>query len=709
MGLRQLSIKAAYSSDSDDVLNEFYLPALAEATEYRRLAGFFSSSSLAIAARGISEMITRGGRILLICSPLLSKEDLEAVQSASTDSKTLVTDVLLRELDPSRLSEAFERDHVFALAWLLANKRLEMRIAVPADDRGNLLTASAVRASGMFHQKVGVLLDGADAISFSGSINETASGWTTNVEEFKVFRSWDPREAEYQSTDLETFDRLWNNESPRCIVTDLPKAVADHMVKIAPAHPPIEHLRSQSKRKSKPRIALYQHQWDAVSAWEAAGRRGVLEMATGTGKTFTALGCVAGAQESLKKLITVVSCPYGHLVEQWRREIEQYGLTADMVMVADSTNPNWKNDLANCTMDVRLGYKRYPIILTTHTTLSSEDFGSIFGSATDASSTLLVGDEVHGLGAPKMRRGLGDWFSFRLGLSATPRRWFDDDGTQTVFDFFGGVVYEFGLERALYETNPATGQSYLTPFVYVPELVNLSVDEARQYADLSIRIARTWASTKSKNMEESDGLRMLLFKRANIIKNAGDKERALRATLSELGPRTQHLIVYCSPQQIDHVMQIVNEQQLTAHRFTMKEGTKPDPRYGNRSQRGEILHRFGEGTFQVLVAMKCLDEGVDVPPAHRAILMASSGNPREHIQRIGRIVRRYAGKSIAHVHDFIVAPLLDDLPPDVRNFTAKAVAREIDRFAEIAKLAINNVDALEMLSDVKERYLEVQH
>jgi len=263
----------------------------------------------------------------------------------------------------------------------------------------------------------------------------------------------------------------------------------------------------------------------------------------------------------------------------------------------------------------------------------------------------LIADEVHWLGAEKSRRGLIEEYDFRLGLSATPKRWFDDLGTQIMYDYFGDVVFEFSLKDAITKINPVTGYTYLTSYRYIPYFVSLTDDELDEYFEKTKSIAQRYSQA---NDDEKDNiLESLLFRRADIIKNASKKYSALEHILDKLGRDVEHTIIYCTPQQIDKVMEIVNQRGLMAHRFTMEEGTTPNEKYNGLSEREYILQKFAEGEYQVLVAMKCLDEGVDVPPAKIAILMASSGNPREYIQQIGRVIRRYPNKSEATIYDII--------------------------------------------------------
>ena len=701
MDLRSLDLKKAYSSDFDDILHDFYIPALKQSSEYQRLAGFFSSTSLAAAARGILGLVRNGGVMKLVVSPRLRRDDLDIIMKSLKDSEEVIQQRLLEELD--HLEDEFVRDHVSALGWMVANGRLEIRVAVPCRGSEKPLSCEDIEQSGLFHQKVGILRDSSgNVISFSGSINETAAGWLENLEEFKVFRSWEPSENDYVRADAEKFRRFWANRSWRVRVIDIPRAVEERLIEIAPAD--IERInleRHYQRLIRRARVKLYRHQRDAVDAWLNNGMRGIFAMATGTGKTFAALGCLNRALRISNRLLAVIACPYQHLVQQWKAEIAKFGISYDKLIVADSSNKHWRDTLADTLTDITLGYKDTAVVLTTHRTLASANFVGIIRDHKTASFRMfLIADEVHGLGAEKSRGSLVSEYDFRLGLSATPRRWFDAAGTTAIYDFFGGEVFEFGPEEAINTMNPATGETYLVPYRYVPRFAFLSAREMDEYANRTRRIAKLMGKVTSD--EEKDKYLELLFARANIIKNAYQKYEVLESILDEVGPSIKWTIVYCSPQQIDRVMEIVNKRRIVAHRFTMEEGTVSTLEYEGLSERNFLLKRFSEGEYQVLVAMKCLDEGVDVPPARTAILMASSGNPREYIQRIGRVIRRYPGKKEATIYDVVALPPLGDVPPELKDIERGIIRRELQRYEEIARVAINNAEALAMISEFLE-------
>ncbi len=599
MGLRDIPFKKAYSSDSDDILHDFYIPVLSEATEYRRLAGFFSSSSLAIAAKGISGLIGNNGFMKLIVSPKLRKRDLEVLIRSEKEREAFLEEKMLESID--RLEDELVRDHVQALGWMVANKRLEIRIAIMCDQYGNLVSSEDDTQAALFHQKVAILrdLDG-NTISFSGSINETARAWLDNMEEFKVFRSWEPIQQEYLDADISKFDRFWNNQSKGVRVTAVSTAVEKKLIELAPDDiSEIDLARWYRRRTVKETkwIELYQHQEKAIQSWVNNGMRGILAMATGTGKTFTALGCAEEARRKQERLVVVVVCPKNHLVRQWQREVENFGIDFPKV-VADSTNPTWKHELTDRLIDISLGHENNLMILTTYATFPSESFRNIMREQKSDSCYLLIADEVHWLGAEKSREGLGDEYELRLGLSATPKRWMDIAGTKAIYNYFSEDVYEFPLEEAIYTINPTTGWSYLVHYRYVPKFVSLTNTEVQEYYESSKKISKMFHGSERDDREDLI-LENMFYKRADIVKDAEEKYKVLEQLMDELGSDIRWTIIYCTPKQMDKTMDIVYHAGITMrHSFTMNEGVKPEKKYGGLSERDDILKKFAEGDYR---------------------------------------------------------------------------------------------------------------
>lgn len=437
-------------------------------------------------------------------------------------------------------------------------------------------------------------------------------------------------------------------------------------------------------------IKLRDYQIEAIDAWFNNDCRGIFEMATGTGKTFTALSCFKKLLDTKDKLLTIIACPQSHLIDQWINELKKFH--DGPIITASGKNYKWKKDFKDLLIAYYFGIIDKAVVLTTHVSLSSDFFLETVKQF--ESEILLIVDEVHGIGSEKQMFALNECYDYRLGLSATPARWFDDYGTYVIEEYFGGVVFEFDIERALNEFNPDTGKTYLTPYIYNPILVDLTSEEFEKYSNYSKKIATMMEAGKDKD-EYDVSLETYFFARQKIINNAEAKYEALEGILNER-PDIDKLIIFCSPQQIDKVQEILNENRIVPqHRFTQEQSAskKKKDKY---SEREYLLKKFEDGSYRALVAIKCLDEGVDVPSAENAIIMSSTSNPREHVQRRGRILRNSPGKEKAIIYDILV------FPEETTNIGAKIREKEISRYMGFASNAENSWECIKLLKRLGE-------
>lgn len=695
MGLRDIQLQSVYKSSEDGVLMDFYVPCLQAACRYDRVAGFFSSTSFSVASRGILGLIEHGGYMRLICSPELQASDIEILRKSPRE---------LESLAASRMQQAvltasdsyYGADHLAILAYMLARGLLEIRVAIPIHANNIAMSAVEATSSGIFHEKTGAFEDTrGDIVSFSGSINESATAWLENAEEFKVFRSWIPEQLAYQATDMSHFEKLWYGTCIGVRTLSLPEAVKRDMLKCAPTELPIADLRAKYENRETDRVAenpappaLYAYQRDAVQAWLDAGRRGIFEMATGTGKTFTALTCVDAVRERDRRVLCLVAVPLEHLVTQWRGESLKFfsGLAP---IICDSNNPRWPAQLASAALDVSEGVRSFAMAIGTYASFSSSGLTAMGWTTMPNVPLMLVGDEAHRAGASVYRKALLPTATMRLALSATPVRWFDEPGTAFINEYFGATVYSFPLERAISEINPTTGRTYLVPFEYHPVFAELDDTEKRDYAQITLKLARMAQSAQA----DDEAFKLLAIQRARIIKNAAAKQDTLASVLDSIGSRVEHLLVYCTERQTEWVRAQLFARNIRFGMFTMEQGTKPSPEFGGLSEREYLLKQFASGAIQALVAIKCLDEGVDVPPARMSILLASSSSPIEHIQRLGRILRPFPGKYRAIVYDALVQTRTDfDASQSALLRSVESTERR--RYEELARIALNGAQAL---------------
>lgn len=641
MSFKDLTLRSTYNSARNDPVEDFYVPVLKEAVTYDRVVGYFNSHSLALVADGLKEFVKHNGKMRLLCGTELNSEDEYAILNASEIAKEL-SDNFLQELE--FISDDIQMNRIKLLAWMVDNGYLDIKVGIVKDALGYV--------GGILHEKTGILSDNEDnTIIFSGSNNETKAAMSTrgkgNIEKFKVFLSWE--DSKFMEEDIDEFYNYWNNNDPYLEVIDIPEAAKNCLIKYAPNS--IEEVIKldidgmSSKLKDERKLREYQE--EAISEWISNNYCGIFEMATGTGKTFTALNCIREVLNNNSNLLIVIACPYAHLVEQWANDVEN-NFDIPCYNVYSSANSNWKPEFNDLILNLELGVTDKAIILTTHKTFSSDLFIRELSNLNIPS--LLIVDEMHHVISNSFGNGLLDSYDFRLGLSATPRHEHDEEGTNIVFDYFGGIVFTFDLNSALTNFDEC-GKTYLAQYDYYPKKVGLNSYELSEFYRLSKKIKELYHMNKK---EESKAYQALKFQRANIIKNAESKYDCLREILRDYD-ELDHLIVFCSPQQIDNVLKILKEEGVyPVHRFTNKEGTKKSKQFGGISQREYLVNKFDEGYFKSLVAIKCLDEGVDIPSATTVIIMASSTNPGEYIQRRGRVLRRSEGKDKAVIYDMVV-------------------------------------------------------
>lgn len=683
-----LPLKVAYDSGEDDLVWDFYIPVLSRANSYDRIAGFFSSSSLAVAARGIGEFISNGGVMRLVTCPQLSTNDITMLEKSVNNIDEILSDHFIKSYN--EIVTEFQRDHVKALGWMLANGKLQMKIAV-IKNNGRCLSQDEIVRSGIMHQKVGIMRDQAgNILTFSGSNNESVSGWLGNTEEFKVFMSWEGM-TDFINSDSHKFNGFWNGTRNDVEIKEIPQAVKEHLLKVSSDFEPTRINAQKYSRhnivKEKQPLQLFYYQENAVKKWNDNNRQLLLQMATGTGKTRTAIGCIKNALEDTKKILIIISTPQPDLSSQWKADIDKLDIGIKNSIEINGNVANWDIELSKEIRKLSTGLYEHLVVFTTHDICHSEKFLDKLHKSSSRIIKFLIGDEVHGMGAGKMKNALVEDYIYRLGLSATPQRWFDDVGSKLIEEYFGNDSFIFSIEDALRECNPLTGKTFLVNYHYHPRFITLTDEELEEYKKLTEKIRK--ASCYSKN-EENEWLQRLRFQRAGIEKKARNKYNELKKILDEIDDISD-TIIFVDPGQIDEVMRILASRNITATPYTQQQGTKPSEKYGGRSEREYIIECFKRQKYQVLVAIKCLDEGIDIPSAKRAIVMASSSNPREYVQRIGRIIRQAPGKYQADIYDMIIKPDLNGFNDEMRQLELHIFKKEMDRVLDLSRNALDNV------------------
>lgn len=700
-GLRSLALRDRYRSDLEDVVESFFVPSFTVASSYSRAVGYFTSTSLALYARGLETFAERGGCMRLIASPHLNEDDIVDIDRGY-DVRSVLERAALRELAGEE-SEAL-LDGLGILGRLIAEGRLDIKLAF----------VSQAGRIGIYHEKIGIFRDDfGDVVGFTGSSNETLGGLSANFESVEVYRGWIAGDGARALRLEADFQALWSNQTPHLSVERFPDVALERLIKLG-SERPRRPVPGTDNALTPPPVAVSEptrfripdwldvrgYQQEAVMAWLQQQGRGILKMATGTGKTKTALIAATKLGDVLREreqpLILLVLAPLTHLVDQWIAEIEAFGVRP--IGVYESSQ-KWLPIVEEQLAAARMGQRPVVAMVATNDSFSRERFQSVLARITQP--LMVVADEAHNLGSQTYRAALPINATYRLGLSATPERWFDDEGTDALIEYFGPIVFELGLGDAI-------RMGALTRYIYMPRLVELNDVEAARYVDLSAQIATRMASGDSLNGTDPDSaLGFLLRQRAAVLGHAEGKLAVLRTDL-EARRSDWFQLIYCAegrrpnepdespgPKQIDEVMNLVgNELHLSGHTYVSETP---------RTERKALLRRFGAGDdLRVLVAMRCLDEGVDIPDALIGYLLASSTNPRQFIQRRGRLLRRAEGKERAEILDYLAVPPAGT-PINFRIERALLI-RELERANEFGKLSENYETTLQVLRPLKERY-----
>lgn len=718
MSLKDHLIKSEYRSLIDDMVRDFYIPCLENAVSYRRAVGFFSSSSLVEVSQGIAKMAQNGGKIRIVASPYLSDEDIEAIKTGYENRKEVIEQALLRQLHEPVNYYASERMNM--LANLVADGILDIRIAYTMDRSG----------MGMYHEKMGIIEDDeGNVIAFSGSNNESATAMSINYETMDVFRNWgDSSEKERVQLKCNAFHSIWNNNEPNIEVMEfenITKALIEKYRRKStnfnidkeeyPDGVSAEGERSIDKTTIAPRIPegfeLRDYQVEAIDKWEEQGFKGIFDMATGTGKTYTGLGAAARLSKRLEdRLALIIVCPYQHLVEQWVEDIVLFGMKP-IIGYSSSIQRNWKKNLESAIRDQKLKVRKreFFCFVTTNATFSSEFVQNQLSKI--RSDILLMVDEAHNFGADNLRRLLLPNYKYRLALSATLDRHGDPEGTEALYRYFGGKCIEYSLEKAI-------GEGKLTPYKYYPVIVSLSDIELQEYDNLTTQIAKCLTKDKRGKTVLSEKGKRLALQRSRLVAGASGKIQALEKYIMPY-IEDKHILVYCGAttvfdgnqenmqidndeiRQIDLVTDLLgNKLHMKVSQFTSKE---------NVEERNILKREFADGSnLQALIAIKCLDEGVNIPKIKTAFILASTNNPKEYIQRRGRVLRLAEGKDYAEIYDFITLPRKLD---EVTGITEEQMKRELTlvknelcRAEEFARIALNSVTASAILDDIRTAY-----
>ena len=679
-------IRSLYMLPNDPLVEEVLIPGFRLASRVDCMVGFFSSKVLASLAPGLATYISdTNNSFRLVISPLLQAEDQIAIENGIKSAEE-VADRILEKLT---ITEDLLQQHTLkCLSWLLRAGRIQIKVALMKD--------------ALFHPKVWLFEDRGEVVAVHGSSNVTYAGIHKNIEQIAISRSWQDSNQRYVTDKFyDEFDRLWENKDDSCIVVALPEAVKQRLLHtyISEIQPMEDDLRAlygraagiseepdtyepaslPRKKFSIPDGLQYEdgpfaHQGKAVNAWCNAGFRGVLEMATGSGKTITAMLGAHRLYETHKPLLIVVAAPYVPLIEQWCDEIAPFGLEPVNLTTVGGAAKRAK-ELQRLRRLFRTDLSDVEVVVVSHDTLCTPEFLSAVEKF--ESARLLIADEAHNLGRASFVENPPEFFEYRLGLSATPIRQYDEEGTAALFRFFGPVAFQFTLEEAI--------GNCLVEYDYHVHPVYLAESEMDEWFDLTGKIRQN--AWRSEEGMPDEYLAKLLRDRRALLETASGKVTTLKTLLDKEDMRDlRHTLIYTSdkgPEQLKNVNRLLWDKNILFHQLTAEETA-------SRDQTKQIIKSFQDEEIQVLTAKRVLDEGVNIPQICKAFILASTTVERQWVQRRGRLLRKCNAIDKTHsvIHDLLALPprMKDEgLDPEARTL----VQSELRRAQEFARLSRN--------------------
>jgi superfamily II DNA or RNA helicase/HKD family nuclease len=703
--LNELNLRHRYSTGSKNNPIDFFTKALSNSSRFDLGLGFFSSASINVLAEGFAHFIANGGMMRLYINLYISEDDFNAI----TSPETYAIDHILSDFKEMCKVLSKRDEHFFnCLSYLISNKRIELKVVIP-------------KTGGIAHEKFGIFADDKlNKIAFSGSLNFTASALLRNIETIECNYSWEDTisNKKIQETE-EDFDAIFTGSSSRVIIYDVTE-LKKEIIKRFPSQD-IKQLLDEEKEiiaqeqlqpagiEAQPSASIPRFPYDsgprpyqkeAYDAWIKHNYQGIFAMATGTGKTITSLNCVLGEYQKTGKYRVLILVPILDLVDQWDGEVRLFNFQN---IYKVSGNTNWRSSLTILKNDISWGIDKNFIIISTY-----QSFINALPIINELSDDMiLIADEAHNVGSDSVREAFNKLeIKKRIALSATPKRNYDPEGTAAIELYFNNqppYCYTFSMERAIDE-------GYLMKYLYYPRVVYLSSDEMRRYVVLTKKLLKFYdASTGefSKNPE----VERLLMDRKRIIHKSEDKFRAFGEILDELTLLNQakYCFVYV-PEGYKAPSEDAESKRIINRMIEITHSKYPDictnTYLGDDKNKSERLRGFSEGRIDILFAMKCLDEGVDVPRAEVGVFASSTGNPRQFIQRRGRLLRKHEDKQFAKIYDMIVVP---DFKSPIYDETyyemEKSLVRsELIRVAYFASLATNYYQGKEMLEEILNFY-----
>lgn len=660
MTFKELTIEKSYiNKGNKNFLDSFLKPVLREAVYYRRSVGFFSSSVFSLLLNSLSFFIRSNGKIRLIVSPELSNDDIKAIQLGYEKKSELLNRRFLENFDTE--IRLFDDVGLDTLAELIARGILDIKVASVKNDFG------------IYHDKLGILTDKAgNNVVFYGSPNSSENAYVNNYEKIRVARDWKPGEGESVRDEICEFDSMWENKNPYLEVFDFMESVKKSILVV-------KEERSRIKKVKEP-IELYDYQKEAIREWVKKEFCGFYVMATGTGKTWTAIYSAKRLLEDHKCLI-VIAAPYKHLVRQWAEDVNKLFPDAETVLIS-SENPQWYTISKRLILSQQYHPEKQIILITTLKSFYSAKFEKVINSSDE--KKLLIVDEAHRF--TQRPDSLKSTYRYMLGLSATPINGKQNESGLALLDFFGGQAYNLPIEEAL-------ERNFLVPYNYFPVYVSATSTEEENFNAISNNMTGCF---RDGVLVDKERFFQYVRARLRIMSMAEEKLARIKTLIGQIKAK-DHFVVYCGDgrlfdeqdEEIRHIQFVQNQMDdmgIKTSQFTANE---------NMDRRMELVDMFNKQEIDALVAIRCLDEGINIPSIKSALILSSNDDYREFVQRRGRILRKYKGKKFADIYDVVVLP---------SALCPKMAIIELRRYYEYAKLALNKEDRLAELQTLLIQY-----
>ncbi|MCM3398212.1 DEAD/DEAH box helicase family protein [Oceanobacillus profundus] len=683
MDFKSLRLLREYRTGNNDVISDFFVPVLEKSREYNRAVGYFTTDALINLSEGIIGLIKNKGKIKVIASPHLLESDMQSFVMGSKINDKIVTARLVAQLH--MVEDMNSKMKLDLIANLIAAEILEIKIAY--------------KPNGIYHEKIGVMKDTeGNYIAIDGSNNETFSAQVRNYESFKVFVSWIPGISDYAKDTLTHFENLWSRSVKGLKVYELPEAVEKKIINSYKSSSDLESAikkiedfyenRKQDKAydsiDSIDNRKLHDYQQKAIEEFIYYDYCHFFEMATGTGKTFTSVRGLKKLERNIKQTYIIILVPQTDLQYQWYDELNKQGVKNIYTIGGTISSNDWKLDFRKSMIEYNLNKNSIYYIAT-----YDSFFSKLNLEINNIRNLTIVIDEAHNLSSNQITK-LPRNAKFRLGLSATPEKHSKSESEAIVNYFIGDKrdTYRYTIEEAI-----ASGA--LSKYMYHPIFIELTEDEFTQYNHYTQSIA----AARTQEIVDTDRVNRLLNERSLIVKKCENKLIKLGEMLDSPSYNFKNSVIYCGQGKLgdsdEKIIDLVTSMLYDRSKYRVSTFTSAT------ENRRRVLEEFESGYYDTLVAIKCFDEGVDVPKLDKIFIMASDRLLRQTVQRRGRVLRICieSGKEIAYIYDFVAIP-----PSREPNSGRNLVRNEFYRVREYARLAENRVKLFNKINHVESLY-----